>query len=147
MAPEDLKLPSDITWQRLAREDSVTYPCDAPDKPGNEIIFGEGFPTSSGRGRMRAVDLTPPDETPDDDFPMILTTGRQLEHWHTGAITRRSSVLDTLEPEAVASMNPRELKLRGWRPGDRTRVAKLFSIHSGRRRRFLTRRFTWASHL
>jgi formate dehydrogenase major subunit len=112
-----------ITWERLDREDCVTYPCDAPDKPGNEILFGEGFPTESGRGGMRAVDLVPPDEVPDDEYPMILTTGRQLEHWHTGAMTRRASILDSLEPEAVASMNPRELKLRGWNPGDRVRVS------------------------
>ena len=107
-----------ITWERLEREDSVTYPCDAPDKPGNEVLYGEGFPTANGRGRMRAVDLTPPDEVPDEEYPMVLTTGRQLEHWHTGAMTRRANVLDALEPEAVASMNPRELKLRGWQPGD-----------------------------
>jgi len=112
-----------ITWARLEREDSVTYPCDAPDKPGNEILYGEGFPTADGRGRMRAVELVPPDETPDETYPMVLTTGRQLEHWHTGAMTRRSNVLDSLEPEAVASMNPRELKLRGWQPGDYVRVA------------------------
>ncbi|RDD60880.1 formate dehydrogenase subunit alpha [Ferruginivarius sediminum] len=112
-----------ISWERLDREDCVTYPCDAPDKPGNEILFGEGFPTESGRGGMRAVDLVPPDEVPDDEYPMILTTGRQLEHWHTGAMTRRASILDSLEPEAVASMNPRELKLRGWNPGDRVRVS------------------------
>jgi len=111
-----------ITWERLEREDSVTYPCDAPDRPGNEILYGDGFPTANGRGHMRAVDLVPPDEVPDDDYPMVLTTGRQLEHWHTGAMTRRARVLDHLEPEAVASMNPRELKLRGWRPGDIVRV-------------------------
>jgi len=114
---------NNITWERLEREDSVTYPCDAPDKPGNEVLYGEGFPTSDGRGRMRAVDLTPPDETPDETYPMVLTTGRQLEHWHTGAMTRRAGVLDHLEPEAVASMNPRELKLRGWKAGDFIRVA------------------------
>jgi formate dehydrogenase major subunit len=113
---------NNITWDRVEREDSVTYPCDAPDRPGNEIVFGEGFPTATGRGTMRPVDLTPPDEVPDETYPMVLTTGRQLEHWHTGAMTRRAQVLDSLEPEAVVSMHPREIGKRGWRAGQHVRV-------------------------
>jgi formate dehydrogenase major subunit len=98
-----------ITWDRLDREDSVTYPCDAPDRPGNEIMFADGFPTKSGRGKIVPADLTPPDELPDETYPMVLSTGRVLEHWHTGAMTRRAGHLDALEPEAVASLNPRDL--------------------------------------
>ena len=60
---------------------------------------------------------------PDDDYPMILTTGRQLEHWHTGAMTRRASVLDTIEPEAVAQLNYRDLKRLGIEAGETVRVA------------------------
>jgi formate dehydrogenase major subunit len=71
---------------------------------------------------MRPVDLTPPDEVPDETYPMVLTTGRQLEHWHTGAMTRRAQVLDSLEPEAVVSMHPREIGKRGWRAGQHVRV-------------------------
>src|SRR6266576_4800029 len=67
-----------ITWERLEREGSVTYPCDAPDKPGNEIVFGEGFPTASGRARFVPAAIVPPAEEPDSDYPMVLTTGRQL---------------------------------------------------------------------
>ena len=52
------------------------------------------------------ADLVPPDELPDADYPMVLTTGRLLEHWHTGSMTRRASVLDALEPEAVAGLEP-----------------------------------------
>ena len=85
---------ANITWDRLDRESAVTYPCDAPDTPGNEIVFAESFPTPSGRGKLVGAEVLPPDEMPDDEYPMILTTGRQLEHWHTGAITRRASVLD-----------------------------------------------------
>jgi formate dehydrogenase major subunit len=111
-----------ITWERLQREDSVTYPCDAEDQPGRDIVFGDGFPTKSGRGRFVPAAIVPPAEEPDADYPMVLTTGRQLEHWHTGAMTRRASVLDELEPEAVASLAPAELRRLGLHPGDRVRV-------------------------
>ncbi|MDD9928464.1 MAG: formate dehydrogenase subunit alpha [Rhodospirillaceae bacterium] len=111
-----------ITWDRLERESAVTYPVDAPDQPGNEIVFGDGFPTESGRGKLVPADIIPPDEQPDDEFPMILTTGRQLEHWHTGAMTRRSRVLDHLEPEAIAQMSSRDLHKLGLKAGDKVRV-------------------------
>jgi formate dehydrogenase major subunit len=120
-----LAMPSldNITWERLLREDSVTYPCDAPDKPGNEIVFGSGFPTPSGRAKLVPAAIVPPAEEPDTEYPMVLTTGRQLEHWHTGAMTRRASVLDEIEPEAVASLAPAELRRLGIHAGDPIRVA------------------------
>jgi formate dehydrogenase major subunit len=111
-----------ITWERLEREDSVTYPCDDPSKPGNEIIFANGFPTASGRAKVVPTDLTAPDELPDADFPMVLSTGRMLEHWHTGAMTRRATVLDNIEPEAVALLNRRDLRRLDLRAGDMIRV-------------------------
>jgi formate dehydrogenase major subunit len=113
---------ANITWERLEREDAVTYPCDAPDTPGNAIIFGGGFPTTSGRAKIVPTDLTPPDEMPDDDYPMILTTGRMLEHWHTGAMTRRAGTLDALEPEAVVSLSPRDIERLQLEAGDFVRV-------------------------
>jgi len=112
-----------ISWDRVERESSVTYPCDAEDQPGNEIIFATGFPTESGRGKLVPADIVPPDELPDDDYPMVLTTGRVLEHWHTGAMTRRASNLDAIEPEAIAHMAPSDLAQMGVRPGDFIRVA------------------------
>jgi formate dehydrogenase major subunit len=112
-----------ITWERLERESSVTYPCDSEEEPGHDIVFGEGFPTPSGRGRLVPAAIVPPAEEPDEDYPMVLTTGRQLEHWHTGAMTRRANVLDALEPEAVASLAPAELRRLGIAPGARIRVA------------------------
>ena len=111
-----------ITWQRLEREGAVTYPCDAEDEPGQEIIFGDGFPTPSRRGKFVPCAIVAPDEQPDDDFPMILTTGRLLEHWHTGAMTRRASVLDAIEPEAVAHLSPGDLERLGVAPGDAVRL-------------------------
>src|ERR1700738_1293885 len=75
-----LAMPSldNITWERLLREDSVTYPCAAGDKPGNEIGFGDGFPTASGRAKLVPAAIIPPAEEPDADYPLVLTTGRQL---------------------------------------------------------------------
>jgi formate dehydrogenase major subunit len=112
-----------ITWKRLLAEDAVTYPCDAPDKPGNEIIFSSSFPTASGRAKIVPADLLPPDELPDEQYPLVLTTGRLLEHWHTGSMTRRAANLDTLEPEAIAGLNPREMDRLGVPPGGLIRVS------------------------
>jgi len=95
---------------------------DAPDVPGHEIIFYSGFPTESGRGRIVPANVLPPDEVPDADYPMVLSTGRVLEHWHTGSMTRRSGVLDAIEPEAVAFMSPKDLWGAKLNPGDRIRV-------------------------
>ncbi|MFM1814623.1 MAG: hypothetical protein RLZ98_1318 [Pseudomonadota bacterium] len=114
---------ANITWERLLREDSVTYPCDAPDRPGNEIIFARSFPTASGRARIVPADLLPPDEMPDEEYPMVLTTGRLLEHWHTGAMTRRATNLDHLEPEATVSLNPREMQRLGIEAGSEISVS------------------------
>ena len=111
-----------ITWQRLQDESAVTYPCDAPDRPGHDIVFGDGFPTPDGRAKLVPASIVPPDEQPDDEYPMILSTGRMLEHWHTGAITRRATMLDALEPEAVASLAPRTLSKLGVSSGGRVRI-------------------------
>ncbi len=109
---------ANITWDRLEREGAVTYPVDAPDVPGNEIIFYAGFPTASGRGRIVPAKVVPPDEVPDDEYPMVLSTGRVLEHWHTGSMTRRAEVLDAIEPEAVAFMSPGDLWRMRIEPGE-----------------------------
>ena len=111
-----------ITWERLRAESAVTYPCPAPDRPGMDIVFGEGFPTPDGRSQLVPASIVPPAEEPDAEYPMVLTTGRQLEHWHTGAITRRAAVLDALEPEAVASLSPLDLSKLGIEAGDAVRV-------------------------
>jgi formate dehydrogenase major subunit len=111
-----------ISWDRLEREDAVTYPSSAPDKPGDEIIFSNGFPTASGRARIVPANIEPPAELPDETYPMVLTTGRLLEHWHTGAMTRRAGNLDALEPEAVACLNGRDMDRMGIKPGSPVRV-------------------------
>ena len=113
---------NNISWNRLERESAVTYPCDGPDEPGHDIVFGDGFPTSDGRGKLVPAGLISPDEQPDNEYPMVLTTGRQLEHWHTGAISRRAAILDTIEPEAVASLSSKDFQRIGVSPGERVRV-------------------------
>ncbi|MBX6742427.1 MAG: formate dehydrogenase subunit alpha [Acetobacteraceae bacterium] len=113
---------ANITWDRLEREDSVTYPCPAPDAPGAEIVFRESFPTPSGRARLVPAGVTDPGEPLDSDFPFVLTTGRELEHWHTGAMTRRAEVLDALQPGPTVSVSPATLARLGLPPGGRARV-------------------------
>jgi formate dehydrogenase major subunit len=112
-----------ITWDRLERESSVTYPCETVGAPGEPVVFIDDFPTPDGRGRFVPAKLIPADELPDREFPMILITGRQLEHWHTGAMTRRATVLDAIEPEAVVSMNSADLKRLQVKPGEIVTVA------------------------
>src|SRR5204863_7078285 len=107
-----------ITWERLEQESSVTYPCLKEGDPGQPTVFIEKFPTESGRGKFVPADLISADERPDAEYPMVLITGRQLEHWHTGAMTRRAGVLDAIEPEPTVSMNPQDMKDRGINAGD-----------------------------
>jgi formate dehydrogenase major subunit len=111
-----------ISWERIEREGSVTYPADAPDKPGRDVVFDKGFPRPGGFAKLVAAKVTPPDETPDAEYPFILTTGRQLEHWHTGAMTRRATVLDTIEPTAIAQLSRGTVTKLGIKPGDPVRV-------------------------
>ncbi|HEX2581867.1 MAG TPA: formate dehydrogenase subunit alpha [Dongiaceae bacterium] len=111
-----------IGWDRLEREGAVTYPCPGENLPGESVIFGQGFPTGSGRGRLVPAQVLPPDEVPDKDYPLVLSTGRVLEHWHTGAMTRRARMLDALEPEPMAFLSPREIAGRDLKAGDLIKV-------------------------
>jgi formate dehydrogenase major subunit len=107
-----------ITWDRLERDSSVTYPCENEGDPGQPVVFTEHFPTATGRGKFVPADIIPAAERPDDEYPLVLITGRQLEHWHTGAITRRAGVLDAIEPEPVASIHPLDLQRLKVKPGE-----------------------------
>jgi formate dehydrogenase major subunit len=107
-----------ITWERLERESSVTYPCEKEGDPGQPVVFVTRFPTTTGRARFVPADLISAAECPDEQYPMVLITGRQLEHWHTGAMTRRASVLDSIEPEPVASVHPLDLEGLDVKPGE-----------------------------
>jgi formate dehydrogenase major subunit len=113
---------NNISWERIDREESVTYPSDAPDKPGNDVVFTAGFPRPGGLGKLVATKFKQPDEVPDADFPFVLTTGRQLEHWHTGAMTRRSVTLDAIEPGPTAGLSRGTIHKLDLQPGDLVRV-------------------------
>jgi formate dehydrogenase major subunit len=107
-----------ITWERLEREHAVTYPCLNEGDPGDPVVFSAGFPREGGRARFVPADIIPADERPDAEYPLVLITGRQLEHWHTGSMTRRAATLDALEPDPVALVHPLDLAAMGGRPGD-----------------------------
>ena len=111
-----------ISWDRLEQAGSVTYPCLSEDDPGQPIIFIDRFPTASGRATFVPAPFTNAAELPDSEYPWVLITGRLLEHWHTGAMTRRASVLDQIEPEPVAMLNPRDLERIGARAGEPIRL-------------------------
>lgn len=106
-----------MTWERLENEDSLTYPLENVGDPGQPIIFTDGFPTVTGRGRFVPADFIHADELPDNEYPLIFITGRQLEHWHTGSMTRHSATLDAIEPDPVVSLHPLDLEKLGVEPG------------------------------
>ena len=106
-----------ITWERLESQSSVTYPCEQEGDPGDPVVFIDNFPTPSGRGKFVPADLISAAEQPNAEYPIVLITGRQLEHWHTGSMTRRTTALDAIEPEPVASIHPLDLDELGVPPG------------------------------
>ncbi|MBV7395818.1 formate dehydrogenase subunit alpha [Mameliella sediminis] len=116
-----MKSLDNITWDRLKTE-TVTYPSLSETDPGQAVVFGDGFPRPEGRAKFTPAAVIPPDEAPDETYPMIMTTGRQLEHWHTGSMTRRASVLDAVEPEANCSLHPKTLRRLGVAPGEMIRL-------------------------
>ncbi len=117
----NMKSLNNITWERL-RTETVTYPSLSETDPGQAIVFGDGFPRPEGRAKFTPANVIAPDEVPDTEFPMIMTTGRQLEHWHTGSMTRRATVLDAVEPEANCSLHPKTLRKLGVEPGGHVRL-------------------------
>ncbi|MFQ5733891.1 MAG: molybdopterin-dependent oxidoreductase, partial [Planctomycetaceae bacterium] len=99
------------------------WPCVEPaDEDGTRILFGDRFPTANGRGKFVPCEYQAAPECPDADYPFVLNTGRVLEHWHTGSMTRRSHALAAIKPDAFAKMHPRDLVQLGVTTGDRVRV-------------------------
>ncbi len=114
---------NNIDWCRLQQEDSVTYPCPTPGTDGLDVLFTEHFPTANGKARLIPASVIAADELCDEKYPFILSTGRLLEHWHTGAMTRRSKPLDLLEPGAIAIVNPFTLRANNLKTGDLVEVS------------------------
>ncbi len=106
-----------ITWERLEREGSCTYPLEHEGDPGQPVLFAQTFPRAGGRALFAPAAFSEAAELPDEGYPFIFTTGRQLEHWHTGSMTRRASVLDALEPEPTIVIHPDDLAAAGVEPG------------------------------
>ena len=134
-----------ITWERLeARERRSPTRASTEDDPGQPVVFTDDFPTPSGRGKLVPADVIPADERPDAEYPFVLITGRQLEHWHTGSMTRRAAVLDAIEPEPVASIapaRPRRARRRARATRSRVDVApRQIALVRARRRRHAARR-------
>jgi formate dehydrogenase major subunit len=99
------------------------YPCPDPEhSDGTVVMFGDGFPTADGRARLVAVEHSGADELPDAEYPFILVTGRILEHWHTGVMTRRSSALAAIEPAAFVEVHPEDCARLELADGDLVRV-------------------------
>jgi formate dehydrogenase major subunit len=86
-------------------------------------VFTDAFPTATGKGKFVPAKVIPAAERPDAEYPYVLITGRQLEHWHTGSMTRRTEVLDAIEPDAVASLHSLDLSSLGVAPGETISVA------------------------
>jgi formate dehydrogenase major subunit len=106
-----------MTWERLEAEDSLTYPLRREGDPGEPVIFTSSFPTRDGRGRFVPAEFEEADELPDTEYPFVFTTGRHLEHWHTGSMTRRATILNAIEPFPVASLHPEDMEELGIEPG------------------------------
>ena len=107
-----------MTYDRLDEVESLTYPLEREGDPGTPVIFTDGFPTKSGKGLFVPATYTQADELPDNEFPLIFITGRQLEHWHTGSMTRHASKLDAIEPDPVISVHPEDLESLGCEAGE-----------------------------
>jgi formate dehydrogenase major subunit len=113
-----------ITWERLERESSVTYPCRQEGDAGEEVLFVERFPTADGLAKFVPAEYghAEGDEHPDEEYPFVLITGRLLEHWHTGAMTRRAGVLDAIEPVPMVSIHPSDMRKLGLEAGEGVRL-------------------------
>tara|TARA_Y100001936_G_scaffold95875_1_gene94272 strand:- start:669 stop:3425 length:2757 start_codon:yes stop_codon:yes gene_type:complete len=107
-----------ITWERLEESHSITYPCDDSNDPGQPVIFIDEFPTESGKAKFVKSPLINAAELPDDVYPFVLITGRQLEHWHTGSMTRRASMLHEIEPDPNANLCFEDMQKFNIQDGD-----------------------------
>lgn len=108
-----------ITYERIERT-GLIYPVPDLSHPGTPTLFTEDFPR--GRGKFIPLDYVPVMEEPDDEFPFIFTTGRVLEHWHGGTMTRHSA-LDEAYPEARLEIHPADAEIHGIRDGQAVRVS------------------------
>src|SRR6266550_1603730 len=110
-----------VTYDRLEGA-GLQYPVPTPDHPGTAFLFDKAFPTADGRARFVPVEYTNPVELPDDEYPFVMNTGRQLYHWHTGTMSRRASGLDAREPTAIVEIHPEDARKLRVREGELVRL-------------------------
>jgi formate dehydrogenase major subunit len=109
-----------ITYERLEQQ-GIPWPCPAPDHPGILTRFTDTFPR--GKATFVPAEFAPAKELPDEAYPLVLNTGRVLQHWHTGTMTRRAKALDEIAPEALLEMTPEDMQALGVADGEFVRVA------------------------
>jgi formate dehydrogenase major subunit len=102
------------------REEPVVWPCTDPSAPGEAVLFTKTFPR--GKGLFHPAEFAPAQELPDDEYPYVLNTGRVLQHWHTGTMTRRAKALDEISPEPFVEIHPRDAEALGIEDGAPVRV-------------------------
>lgn len=105
-----------ISYRLLERE-GVRWPCSAEDHPGETVLFRTRFNTPSGRARFIPVRFTPPAETPSEEYPLTLSTGRVLFHWHEGTLSRNSQLKEAY-PELKVEVNPKDAQKLGIGDGE-----------------------------
>ncbi|WP_022724557.1 formate dehydrogenase subunit alpha [Rhodopseudomonas sp. B29] len=106
-----------ITWERLVRNGAVQYPCRIEGDPETALLFTERFHTASGRARLIPAETAAPAQITSAEFPLIMTTGRLLQH-HTGPMSRRAAVLDAIEPDPFVAMNALDMQRLSLNTGD-----------------------------
>jgi predicted molibdopterin-dependent oxidoreductase YjgC len=107
-----------VSHARLDGNGGLQYPVPTNDHPGTAFLFDDAFPTADGLATFVAVEFLPPAELPDDEFPFLLNTGRQMYHWHTGTMTRRSTALDSREPTPTVELNADDALALGVHDGE-----------------------------
>jgi formate dehydrogenase major subunit len=120
-----------VAWSRLEADEPMIYPVADEQDMGERVMFSQHFPMPGDKARLVPAQVSSANELPDAQYPMALMTGRQLEHWHTGSMTRRATVLDAIEPEAVVTVHAADLRAIGAQPGDTIRLhTRRGSIHA-----------------
>jgi len=109
-----------ISCERL-ENGGLQWPCPSEDHPGTSILHRNIF--VRGKGRFIPLKYTPPGEMPDEDYPLILSTGRSLYHFHTGTMTRKVAGLNIIEPEAAVEINPEDASRLGIAQGDKVKIS------------------------
>lgn len=109
-----------ITYERLEKR-GIQWPCPTVTHPGTPILHTERF--TRGRGRFHAVEYLPPDELPDENYPLLLNTGRRLFHYHSGSMTRRASGIAAWYPEEFLEVNPQDAAKFGIRDGEKVKLS------------------------